>query len=790
MALGIPNIASAGVAIRPDLGGFQRQMKRALPAAMAPAIGAAAGLLGAGLAAAVGAGTVFGGFETQMQRIVGLVGISQDEVDKMGESLKQLGPAVGQGPEKLAEALFFVTSAGLRGADALSVVEAAAKASAAGLGDMVDVADAATSAMNAFGSEALNAEAATDVLVATVREGKVEAGSLAGAIGRVIPIAAEAGVSFNEVGAAIAGMTRTGLDANEAVTALRGIINTIVSPSAQAREALDSVGLSANDLRQSLAEDGLLATMQLLSNTFGDNKDAMQAIIPNVRAAAGFFSLMGENVDETIGIFGRMNDITGITDDAFGAVSDTVEFKFAQALATIQTRLTTLGAEVAPVLIEAVDALATAAVEALPALVDLGIVVLNVASGADSAILNFRKLFAGLSALKGSFTTALGIEPEDVQILDEVMVSLIQSVQRGEDPVLAFANSAVALAQEINELGSGVGLTALGFGELNSITNLSPTQLGLVGAEMIRLTRSGQDLGIPMDRILELFGDLPGVMDAYLGPAQLMIIKTQDIRDAVLDGNSAMTKLPGAAGKAAAGLGDIEESADAAREALEELNSEIRGMTDPLFAVVSGLVGYEDELEQAREDGEITDEEFFNLGRSALGLALDMEAANVDFGAAVAGIAVATRSSTDEVIERLENLGFVVGPLGNIISSGITDGIVDGFDGLAEDAAARLQAEMVEALRILGIDQEIQSPSRLWAREIGLPIAQGIAQGLLEGSLAVQSAFEATIPSIAGTGSAGAVTSNVDITFNNPTSHDATEDARRAIGVLQTGGFQ
>ncbi len=50
-----------------------------------------------------------------------------------------------------AEALFFITSAGLEEKEALDMLEVSARAAAAGLGDIATIADAVTSAANAYG---------------------------------------------------------------------------------------------------------------------------------------------------------------------------------------------------------------------------------------------------------------------------------------------------------------------------------------------------------------------------------------------------------------------------------------------------------------------------------------------------------------------------------------------------------------------------------------------------------------------------------------------------------------
>ena len=156
---------------------------------------------------------MFSDYEASMTKIIGLVGVGRDVVEGWNTTVLQMAGPVAQAPAKLADALFFVTSAGIRGAEAMEVLEMSAKAATAGLGETKAVADLVTSAMNAYGIENLNAAQATDVLVAAVREGKAEADALATSMGMVLPIASNMGVTFDQVGAAVAAMTRTGTNA-------------------------------------------------------------------------------------------------------------------------------------------------------------------------------------------------------------------------------------------------------------------------------------------------------------------------------------------------------------------------------------------------------------------------------------------------------------------------------------------------------------------------------------------------------------------------------------------------
>lgn len=313
-------------------------------------------LIGAGVAAVKTAND----FEFAMTSIVGLVGVAADEVKAMEDDVRSMAQQFGKSGGEAARALFFITSAGLRGADATQVLEQSLKASAIGLGDTATIADLATSALNAYGSSVLSASDATDVMVATVREGKLQADELAGSMGRVLPLASAMGVSFNEVGAAFAALSRTGTQASEAATQIRGILSSLLNPAKQAEEKLTELGLSSSGLRKSIREDGLLATLQILADTFGDNEEAAGVVFGNIRALSGVLDLMGANVETTTAIFGSLENVVGDTNEAFDVMAETGAFKTQQAMAQLKEAFLALGQTIVPIIVPAVTAVANA----------------------------------------------------------------------------------------------------------------------------------------------------------------------------------------------------------------------------------------------------------------------------------------------------------------------------------------------------------------------------------------------------------------------------------------------
>ncbi len=99
---------------------------------------------------------------------------------KFCASILDLVPPVAVGPHELANALCIVASAGFRGSDALDILETSAKAAAVGPGDTAVVANAITSAVNAHGAANLTAARAAEILITTVRDGKIPAEELGG----------------------------------------------------------------------------------------------------------------------------------------------------------------------------------------------------------------------------------------------------------------------------------------------------------------------------------------------------------------------------------------------------------------------------------------------------------------------------------------------------------------------------------------------------------------------------------------------------------------------------------
>ncbi len=309
----------------------------------------------------------FAEFELSMTHLIGLVGISKDQVASWSSSLINMGTALGKTPNELAKGMYYITSGGLRGAKAMEALTDVSKASAAGLGEVATVANVVKSAMNAYHDSGLTSAKATDILVATVREGKLEINSLGGSIARLIPMASAMGVQFEDVMGVVAAMSRVGATAAESGFSIQSFLMNLRSPSKDAIEVLNSVGIRFKDLLNVLKRPGgLIDVWRILERKFGGDELAFNKVVPNVRAIRGALNILSQDADIVNGVMEGVRNSTGATDYAFKHTSETLDFKYRQAVSSVNAGLIVLGETLKSTLAPALDlfnSLATKTIE-------------------------------------------------------------------------------------------------------------------------------------------------------------------------------------------------------------------------------------------------------------------------------------------------------------------------------------------------------------------------------------------------------------------------------------------
>ncbi len=294
-------------------------------------------------------------FEKNMTKINTLVGVSAKEVNQMSKEVMSLSGATAQAPADLADGLFFLTSAGLRGANAMETLEQVSKGVAIGLGEQSDLAKVAAAAQNAYGKENLTASKALDIFGKSVQSGMFEASDLAGVLGTQLGMAAELGISFEETNAFISTYTKTTGDANAATTSFGGVMMALAKTTPQMENALNQVGMTGDSVRQMLGDQGLRQTLINIKTAFEEQGVPLTKFFSKSQALKGVLGVLG-NQTETYGeILDGMNQSVGMVDDGFGTLEQTAGFKMQQSFQNLKNAAMELGAMLMPVFTSIVE---------------------------------------------------------------------------------------------------------------------------------------------------------------------------------------------------------------------------------------------------------------------------------------------------------------------------------------------------------------------------------------------------------------------------------------------------
>lgn len=302
-------------------------------------------------------------FETAFGRMEGLANVPRKALGGMKASVLDLSEATGRLPQEVADALFFVASSGYEAAEAMEVTATSANAARAGMGSTIVIADFLTAAVSAYGRENLTAAAAADTLTEAVVLGKAEADLMAHSLGRVMPIAAQMGVSFDQVAASVAAMSRkmSASNVSVAVVNLRQLLSDLQNPAKGAETVLEKMGIKVRELGQMIREKGLLESLQMLGDKLEASGQDFGDIVGNVRSLTGALELAGVSSQDVEEIFQEMTTSTGMLDRAVAAMANTTGDRGRRALASLARAGIELGNALMPLFIDLVDLVKSAA---------------------------------------------------------------------------------------------------------------------------------------------------------------------------------------------------------------------------------------------------------------------------------------------------------------------------------------------------------------------------------------------------------------------------------------------
>lgn len=270
------------------------------------------------VSAAVGAGLTVAtknasDFEDGMAKMSTLFDTTQTSVKDLSEEFIKLSNETGKGATELAEAGYQALSASVPIQNVGKFVKTSAELAKVGFTDTSTAVDVLTTAINAYGLSANDADKIANNLVNTQNLGKTTVNELASSIGKIIPTASSMGVNLNNLCTVYAEMTKQGIATAEATTYANEMLNEIGDSGSTVAGILQQ---ETGESFQQLMADGnslgdVLQILKDYAERTGTNFNELWSSTSAGKAALAITNSGAEEFNNTLQTMATSTDVLG-----------------------------------------------------------------------------------------------------------------------------------------------------------------------------------------------------------------------------------------------------------------------------------------------------------------------------------------------------------------------------------------------------------------------------------------------------------------------------------------------
>lgn len=429
----------------------------------AGAIAAGAAVMDIGVTAAKAAGD----FQQSMTTLVTSAGESRANIKMVSDGILQLSTDTATSTDQLVKGMYFIESSGMHGADGLLVLKAAAQGAKTENADLTTVAKALSTVMSDYHMPASQAAEAMNGLIAAVQHGKTTLQDLSSAMGAVLPIASSLHIPFAQVAGAMDTMTNAGMSSQQAAQNLAHVLVSLSAPSGVAVKSMVAVGLSAQQVKDALVNQGLPEALQLIEDHVGKKfpegsvayEQALKNILGGIVGVKLAAMLTGDSLKETqdniAAVTAAMkengNEVMGWAD-----IQQNFNFQLDRAKMAVQALFVALGEKLLPILTPIIKGFADA-VQAFTGFISglstVSKVVTETGNVVDAfhgkfvAGMRFDEVGSELKTLAMSFTTFGMTIQQDfnamAQVVGQVAGAIAQSFEGAIAPAIKIVTQIV-----------------------------------------------------------------------------------------------------------------------------------------------------------------------------------------------------------------------------------------------------------------------------------------------------------------------------------------------------------
>ncbi|MCL2816383.1 MAG: phage tail tape measure protein, partial [Oscillospiraceae bacterium] len=270
------------------------------------------GKAAAGMAVEIGkaAFAVGADFEAEMTNLQAITGMTADEMNMMGDGIRNIALETGKSVIEVAANAKMVAEAGGDMNLMMSQLEHGTNLAMASQTDLATTLDFLGSSMKTFGVEAEDTQGVVDSFALVTSLANTTLSDLSYAYTNAGGEASNAGLSIDDVNAILITFANAGLKGGAAGTSLNAVLRNLSTPTDKAAGALDDLNVALYDAEGATRDvfDVMSDLESALSGLTDEEKNQYESVIFDTVALKGWNMIASEGIDAIAELSGELSD--------------------------------------------------------------------------------------------------------------------------------------------------------------------------------------------------------------------------------------------------------------------------------------------------------------------------------------------------------------------------------------------------------------------------------------------------------------------------------------------------
>lgn len=268
-------------------------------------------------------------FEQGMANVSAISGATGAELTALSDKAKEMGATTKFSALEAADAMSYMGMAGWNSSQMIDGIAGIMNLAAASGEELAGVSDIVTDALTAFGLKASDSAQFADVLAVASSKSNTNVSLLGESFKNVAATAGAMGYSMQDTTTALGLMANAGIKGSDAGTSLRGVMTRLAKPTAEVKQAMTALGISAVNTDGSMKPlSTLIPELQTAFLSLTDSEKGQYAtMIAGKNALSGFLSIVNSSPDDFYSLSDAINNSEGAAQSMADTMNDTVSGK-------------------------------------------------------------------------------------------------------------------------------------------------------------------------------------------------------------------------------------------------------------------------------------------------------------------------------------------------------------------------------------------------------------------------------------------------------------------------------